>query len=32
MSVDVLFISCDGLSFRRGLTTPYPTERRSSRR
>ena len=26
MSVDVLFISCDGLSFRRGLTTPYRNE------
>lgn len=26
LSVDVLFISCDGLSFRRGLTTPYRTE------
>ncbi len=24
--VDVLFISCDGLSFRRGLTTPYRDE------
>jgi DeoR family fructose operon transcriptional repressor len=26
MAVDVLFISCDGLSFRRGLTTPYRDE------
>ncbi len=26
LSVDVLFISCDGLSFRRGLTTPYRDE------
>jgi DeoR family transcriptional regulator, fructose operon transcriptional repressor len=26
MAVDVLFISCDGLSFRRGLTTPYREE------
>lgn len=26
MRVDVLFISCDGLSFTRGLTTPYPDE------
>jgi DeoR family transcriptional regulator, fructose operon transcriptional repressor len=26
MQVDVLFISCDGLSFRRGLTTPYREE------
>lgn len=26
LSVDALFISCDGLSFRRGLTTPYRTE------
>ncbi len=26
LSVDVLFISCDGLSFRRGLTTPYRVE------
>jgi DeoR family transcriptional regulator, fructose operon transcriptional repressor len=26
MSVDVLFISCDGLSFKRGLTTPYRSE------
>jgi DeoR family fructose operon transcriptional repressor len=26
MSVDVLFISCDGLSFGRGLTTPYSDE------
>ncbi len=26
MRVDVLFISCDGLSFARGLTTPYPPE------
>lgn len=26
LSVDLLFISCDGLSFRRGLTTPYRNE------
>ena len=26
IAVDVLFISCDGLSFRRGLTTPYREE------
>jgi DeoR family fructose operon transcriptional repressor len=26
LSVDVLFISCDGLSFHRGLTTPYSDE------
>ncbi len=26
LSVDLLFISCDGLSFRRGLTTPYRDE------
>ena len=26
MRVDVLFISCDGLSFQRGLTTPYSDE------
>jgi DeoR family transcriptional regulator, fructose operon transcriptional repressor len=26
MRVDVLFLSCDGLSFARGLTTPYPAE------
>jgi DeoR family fructose operon transcriptional repressor len=26
VAVDVLFISCDGLSFRRGLTTPYREE------
>jgi DeoR family fructose operon transcriptional repressor len=26
LRVDVLFISCDGLSFSRGLTTPYETE------
>ncbi len=26
MHVDVLFLSCDGLSFARGLTTPYPAE------
>jgi DeoR family transcriptional regulator, fructose operon transcriptional repressor len=26
MRVDVLFISCDGLSFQRGLTTPYHDE------
>jgi DeoR family transcriptional regulator, fructose operon transcriptional repressor len=27
MTVDVLFISCDGLSFQHGLTTPYREER-----
>jgi DeoR family transcriptional regulator, fructose operon transcriptional repressor len=27
MAVDVLFISCDGLSFQHGLTTPYRAER-----
>ncbi len=26
MRVDVLFISCDGISLNRGLTTPYPFE------
>jgi DeoR family fructose operon transcriptional repressor len=26
MSVDVLFVSCDGLSFHHGLTTPYREE------
>jgi len=26
MSVDVLFLSCDGLSFQHGLTTPYREE------
>jgi DeoR family transcriptional regulator, fructose operon transcriptional repressor len=26
MRVDVLFISCDGISLNRGLTTPYPRE------
>jgi DeoR family fructose operon transcriptional repressor len=26
MAVDVLFISCDGLSFQHGLTTPYRDE------
>jgi DeoR family fructose operon transcriptional repressor len=26
MAVDVLFISCDGLSFKHGLTTPYREE------
>jgi DeoR family fructose operon transcriptional repressor len=26
MTVDVLFISCDGLSFQHGLTTPYRAE------
>ncbi|MEM8745087.1 MAG: DeoR/GlpR family DNA-binding transcription regulator [Actinomycetota bacterium] len=26
LSVDLLFISCDGLSFTRGLTTPYRNE------
>ena len=26
MAIDVLFISCDGLSFRHGLTTPYREE------
>jgi DeoR family fructose operon transcriptional repressor len=27
MAIDVLFISCDGLSFKHGLTTPYREER-----
>jgi DeoR family transcriptional regulator, fructose operon transcriptional repressor len=27
MAIDVLFISCDGLSFQHGLTTPYQEER-----
>jgi DeoR family fructose operon transcriptional repressor len=27
MAVDVLFMSCDGLSFPHGLTTPYREER-----
>jgi DeoR family fructose operon transcriptional repressor len=27
VAVDVLFISCDGLSFQHGLTTPYREER-----
>jgi DeoR family fructose operon transcriptional repressor len=27
MAVDVLFMSCDGLSFQHGLTTPYHEER-----
>ncbi|MDX6729317.1 MAG: DeoR family transcriptional regulator, fructose operon transcriptional repressor [Baekduia sp.] len=31
MAVDVLFISCDGLSFRRGLTTPYREEQATKR-
>ena len=26
MAIDVLFISCDGLSFQHGLTTPYREE------
>jgi DeoR family fructose operon transcriptional repressor len=26
MAIDVLFVSCDGLSFRHGLTTPYREE------
>jgi DeoR family fructose operon transcriptional repressor len=26
MNVDVLFVSCDGLSFQHGLTTPYREE------
>jgi DeoR family fructose operon transcriptional repressor len=26
MAIDVLFISCDGLSFQHGLTTPYRQE------
>lgn len=26
MVIDVLFISCDGLSFKHGLTTPYREE------
>lgn len=31
LSVDVVFISCDGLSFSRGLTTPYSDESRLKR-
>lgn len=31
MRVDVLFISCDGLSFHRGLTTPYRQEQQLKR-
>jgi DeoR family fructose operon transcriptional repressor len=31
MAVDVLFISCDGLSFQHGLTTPYREEHRLKR-
>jgi DeoR family fructose operon transcriptional repressor len=31
MSVDVLFMSCDGLSFQNGLTTPYGEEYRIKR-
>ena len=31
LSVDVVFISCDGLSFTRGLTTPYSDESRLKR-
>jgi DeoR/GlpR family transcriptional regulator of sugar metabolism len=27
MVIDVLFMSCDGLSFQHGLTTPYTEER-----
>ncbi|MBS1677373.1 MAG: DeoR/GlpR transcriptional regulator [Actinobacteria bacterium] len=27
MAIDVLFVSCDGLSFQHGLTTPNPAER-----
>ncbi len=27
MAIDILFISCDGLSFQHGLTTPYREER-----
>src|SRR2546430_17716036 len=26
MAIDVLFVSCDGLSFKHGLTTPYREE------
>ena len=26
LAIDVLFMSCDGLSFRHGLTTPYREE------
>ena len=26
LRTDLLFIGCDGLSFKRGLTTPYPSE------
>ena len=32
LRVDVLFVSCDGLSFTRGLTTPYSDEASSSGR
>jgi DeoR family fructose operon transcriptional repressor len=31
MAIDVLFISCDGLSFQHGLTTPYREEHRIKR-
>lgn len=31
IAVNVLFISCDGLSFRRGLTTPYREEQAMKR-
>jgi DeoR family transcriptional regulator, fructose operon transcriptional repressor len=31
MAIDVLFISCDGLSFQHGLTTPYREEHRLKR-
>jgi DeoR family transcriptional regulator, fructose operon transcriptional repressor len=31
ISVDVLFLSCDGLSFQHGLTTPYREEHRIKR-
>jgi DeoR family transcriptional regulator, fructose operon transcriptional repressor len=31
MAIDVLFISCDGLSFQHGLTTPYREERATKR-
>jgi DeoR family transcriptional regulator, fructose operon transcriptional repressor len=32
MAIDVLFISCDGLSFKHGLTTPYREEHTLKRR
>ena len=32
MAIDVLFMSCDGLSFQHGLTTPTARSTRSSGR